>query len=94
MTTKGLERIPIPRDKNDDYTRDAAAVRRAFAEERTGTVLEHVAQYSFDPSLLLETLKISLEWHRFLSGLQVLSELPGSMREATSTSPWRRPKAP
>src|SRR5271156_4088691 len=52
MTTKGLERIPIPRDKNDDYTRDAAAVRRAFAEERTGTVLEHVAQYSFDPSLL------------------------------------------
>src|ERR1700677_4073854 len=52
MTTKDLERIPIPRDKNDDYTRDAAALRRAFAEERTGTVLEHVGQYSFDPSLL------------------------------------------
>jgi hydroxymethylglutaryl-CoA reductase (NADPH) len=52
MTTKDLERIPIPRDKNDDYTREAAAVRRAFAEEQTGTVLEHVGQYSFDPSLL------------------------------------------
>jgi hydroxymethylglutaryl-CoA reductase (NADPH) len=42
----------IPRDPDDDYTRDAAAARRAFAEERTGATLEHVGSYSFDPGVL------------------------------------------
>lgn len=45
-------RIPVPRDKEDDYTRDAAAARRAFAEEKTGASLEHVSSYSFDPHVL------------------------------------------
>src|SRR4051812_48944292 len=46
------ERVPVPRDKDNDYTREAAAQRRAFAEERSGASLEHVGSYSFDPSVL------------------------------------------
>jgi len=45
-------RIPVPRDKEDDYTRDAATARRTFAEEKTGVSLEHVSSYSFDPHVL------------------------------------------
>ena len=49
---KHVERAPIPRDKNNDYTREVASLRRAFVEERTGSRLENVAQYSFSPDLL------------------------------------------
>ncbi len=52
MKTSNLERTPIPRDMNNDYTHEAAARRRAFVEDRTGCHLEHVAQYSFAPDLL------------------------------------------
>jgi hydroxymethylglutaryl-CoA reductase (NADPH) len=45
-------RVPVPRAKDDDYTREAAAQRRAFAAERTGATLEHVGSYSFDPAQL------------------------------------------
>jgi hydroxymethylglutaryl-CoA reductase (NADPH) len=46
------ERIRIPRDKENDYTRESADTRRAFVEQHTGTYLSHVGQYSFDPSAL------------------------------------------
>ncbi len=52
MTTNDAGRTPIPRDKTNDYTREAAAGRRTFLEQRTGASLEHVAQYSFSPDLL------------------------------------------
>jgi len=42
----------IPRDAEDDYSNEAAAVRRAFLGERTGAGLEHVGSHSFDPALL------------------------------------------
>jgi hydroxymethylglutaryl-CoA reductase (NADPH) len=42
----------IPRDRENDYTREQAERRRAFASERTGADLHHVSQYSFDPGLL------------------------------------------
>ena len=42
----------IPRDRENDYTREQAQTRRAFAEERTGASLEHVSSYSFDPGIL------------------------------------------
>jgi hydroxymethylglutaryl-CoA reductase (NADPH) len=44
-------RVPVPRDREDDFTDEAARARRAFAEERTGARLEHVGQYSFDPGI-------------------------------------------
>jgi hydroxymethylglutaryl-CoA reductase (NADPH) len=46
------ERVPVPRDREDDYTHEAAAARRDFAKERTGASLEHVGSYSFDPAVL------------------------------------------
>lgn len=45
-------RIAVPRDPDDDYTREAAAMRREFARERTGAGLEHVGSYSVDPGTL------------------------------------------
>jgi hydroxymethylglutaryl-CoA reductase (NADPH) len=42
----------IPRDAQNDYTREAAAMRRDFVSQRTGASLEHTGQYSFDPGVL------------------------------------------
>jgi hydroxymethylglutaryl-CoA reductase (NADPH) len=39
----------IPRDRENDYTPDAAARRLEFLREQTGAALEHVSRYSFDP---------------------------------------------
>ena len=50
--TATTARISIPRRKDDDYTPEAAAERRAFLAERTGVELHHVAAHSFDPALL------------------------------------------
>jgi hydroxymethylglutaryl-CoA reductase len=50
MATK--ERIPVPRDRENDYTHDAARARREFARDHTGADLEHVGAYSFDPAVL------------------------------------------
>ncbi len=42
----------IPRNKENDYTREAAEVRRNFAKEQTNAELNHVGQFSFEPSVL------------------------------------------
>jgi hydroxymethylglutaryl-CoA reductase (NADPH) len=52
MATAATERIPVPRDREDDYTPEAAAARREFAREQTGASLENVGAYSFDPAIL------------------------------------------
>jgi hydroxymethylglutaryl-CoA reductase (NADPH) len=52
MATITAERVPVPRDRENDYTPEAARRRIEFARERTGASLEHVASYSFDPALL------------------------------------------
>jgi hydroxymethylglutaryl-CoA reductase (NADPH) len=53
MSTNGHPSAPkIPRDRNDDYTVERAAARRAFVTEQTGADLTHVGHYSFDPSVL------------------------------------------
>jgi len=44
------ERVPVPRDRDNDYTTEAARSRADFLRERTGSELEHVGSYSFDPS--------------------------------------------
>jgi hydroxymethylglutaryl-CoA reductase (NADPH) len=46
------ERIPIPRDRENDYTPESAAARREFVQQRTGAKLSHLAHYSLDPSTL------------------------------------------
>ena len=42
----------IPRNKENDYTREAAENRRIFAKEQTTAELKHVGQFSFHPSIL------------------------------------------
>jgi hydroxymethylglutaryl-CoA reductase (NADPH) len=42
----------IPRNKENDYTREAAAERREFAKDQTNAGLEHVGAFSFDPKVL------------------------------------------
>jgi hydroxymethylglutaryl-CoA reductase (NADPH) len=51
-TSTERQRVPVPRDREDDYTREAASQRQEFVRDRTGVELEHVSSYSFDPSLL------------------------------------------
>ncbi|MEM7613227.1 MAG: hydroxymethylglutaryl-CoA reductase [Pseudomonadota bacterium] len=42
----------IPRSKQDDYTHEMAKTRREFLADHSDVSLQHVGQYSFDPSIL------------------------------------------
>ena len=72
--TEETRRIPIPRNKEDDYTRDVAEQRREFVAQQTGADLTHVAQYSFDPSLLPGNVE------NFMGVAQVPLGLAGPLR--------------
>src|SRR3954451_15905427 len=50
-TTAPRQRVGVPRDREDDYTREAVEARLAFAREHSGASLEHLARFSFDPTL-------------------------------------------
>jgi len=43
------ERIPVPRDRENDYSADAVEARQEFVRERTGVELRNVGAFSFDP---------------------------------------------
>ncbi len=47
-----MNKDKIPRFSDNDYSREAAAERRRFIEEKSGQSLEHSGQYSFDPAIL------------------------------------------
>lgn len=49
--------MPVPRDRENDYTREAQQMRADFARERTGVELEHVANYSFDPAIAMGNIE-------------------------------------
>src|SRR5215211_1522536 len=49
-TTEKTSGGRIPRDRENDYTREAADMRREFVREQTGADLEHISSYSFDPA--------------------------------------------
>ncbi|MGI8642344.1 MAG: hydroxymethylglutaryl-CoA reductase [Pyrinomonadaceae bacterium] len=42
----------IPRNKENDYTREASAKRRDFVKEQINVELNHVGQFSFEPNVL------------------------------------------
>ena len=42
----------IPRDREDDYTREAATKRAEFVKETTGVIPGHLSSYSLDPATL------------------------------------------
>ncbi len=51
MATTEAANTKIPRDRDDDYTPEAAKARQDFVKEQTGVELEHVSQYSFDTQM-------------------------------------------
>jgi hydroxymethylglutaryl-CoA reductase (NADPH) len=67
-------RVPVPRDRDDDYTQQAAEERRRFVEEHTGARLEHVASESFDPAVLSGNVE------QFIGVAQVPIGLAGPLR--------------
>jgi hydroxymethylglutaryl-CoA reductase (NADPH) len=67
------ERARIPRDRDDDYTSEAAERRAEFIRERTGVELEHVTSYSFDPKLTIGNVE------HFLGVAQVPLGLAGPL---------------
>jgi hydroxymethylglutaryl-CoA reductase (NADPH) len=52
MSASIENREPVPRDPDNDYTPQAAAMRREFLRERTGAQLDHVGRFSFDSEVL------------------------------------------
>src|SRR3954449_1714139 len=69
-----IARARIPRDKQNDYTAEAAAKRRAFVEEQTGKKLDHNGQYSFSASVLPGNIE------NFIGVAQVPIGLAGPLR--------------
>lgn len=74
MIESELQRVPIPRNKQNDYTAEAADRRRAFLKDSTRIQLEHVARYSFDPGLLPGNIE------NFIGVAQVPIGLAGPLR--------------
>ena len=64
----------IPRDKGNDYTHQAARARREFAKEQTRVELNHLGQFSFDPSSLPGNIE------NFTGAAQVPVGLAGPLR--------------
>ena len=53
METNGeADRVKIPRDPANDYTRQAAEARAAFIAQQTGVEPQHLVSYSLDPATL------------------------------------------
>ena len=46
------DRIPVPRDGQDNYTREIVDARFDFVTDQTGAKLNHTRQYSFDPAMV------------------------------------------
>ena len=61
-TMTGHERVPVPRDRENDYTREAARTRQEFVTEHTGVELEHVSSYSFDPAIVSGNVEQFIGW--------------------------------
>jgi hydroxymethylglutaryl-CoA reductase (NADPH) len=67
-------RAQIPYDKENDHSAEWAAKRRDFVAAATGTVFEHVSQFSFDPA----TTRGNIE--NFIGVAQVPIGLAGPLR--------------
>ncbi len=68
-----MSRISIPRDRENDHGAQAAQTRREFLQENSGTALNHVAAFSFDP----ETTRGNIE--NFIGAAQVPIGIAGPL---------------
>jgi hydroxymethylglutaryl-CoA reductase (NADPH) len=65
---------PIPRDRDNDYSPEQAAKRRAFVSEKTGASLDMVARFAIDP----EVTRGNIE--NFIGAVQMPLGLAGPLR--------------
>ena len=49
--------IRIPRDSMDDYSESAVVARQQFVERTTGTPLQHMSHFSFDPHITIGNIE-------------------------------------
>lgn len=49
--SEAVDMVRIPRDSTDDYAEGIIRKRQAFVQQFTGSKLEHVTKYSFDPHM-------------------------------------------
>jgi hydroxymethylglutaryl-CoA reductase (NADPH) len=52
MSDAAPTRDRVPRDRENDYSPDAAKMRREFVRDKTGAQLDHVGSFSLDPATL------------------------------------------
>jgi len=52
VSSKDQNRVVIPRERSDDYSKEAIQKRQKFVKEYTGVELDHSTNYSFDPHIL------------------------------------------
>lgn len=69
-----LDTTHIPRDHENDYTHEMAALRREFVLRQAGADLSHLAQYSFDPAILAGNIE------NFIGVAQIPTGLAGPIR--------------
>ncbi|TGY89303.1 hydroxymethylglutaryl-CoA reductase [Marinicauda algicola] len=67
-------RLSVPRDRDNDYTPEAARMRREFVSGRTGADLSHTGSFSFDPAVTRGNIE------NFIGVAQVPVGLAGPLR--------------
>lgn len=65
---------PIPRNPENDYTREQATLRRDFIKEQTGAALDTVGQYAIDPAVTRGNIE------NFIGVVQMPLGLAGPLR--------------
>src|SRR3954462_15953935 len=68
------QRVSVPRDRENDWTDEAAGKRQEFVHERTGVAVEQVPHYSVDPAVTGGNIE------QFLGVAQVPIRLAGPLR--------------
>ena len=68
------ERVPVPRNPENDYTADMAAQRREFVASQTGAQLQHTGAFSIDPAAVAGNIE------NFIGVAQVPVGLAGPLR--------------
>jgi len=65
---------PIPRNRENDYSKEQAAIRRDFVREKTGASLDSASAFSFDPAVTRGNIE------NFIGVIQMPLGLAGPIR--------------
>jgi hydroxymethylglutaryl-CoA reductase (NADPH) len=86
-------RATIPRDRDNEYAREAADQRRAFVEEHTDAKLEHVSSYSFDPEVTSGNIENFVGVAQVPLGVAGPLVVHGEHAQGNFYVPWPQPRA-